>query len=181
MKHGISAMRTVFMSLLFALIGACSLSESADTRGSGKIDQWIATHVTKDDKLLCQRDAEGEYYFLAMGAAADKVKVGARIDVTGKKIPLTTIVAWHFKNEKGEHVTVKTPPNTVTGGYVKDNGRMFSEDIEYQTLNLLGSAKLRASVEIKKCPTADDCERQKKSKDEKHYTIKLCEVPLNKQ
>ena len=180
MKRKTNCLRVAFALLVSGLLGACSPLESASTKTSGPIDPWIAKHLNNDEVLLCQREVDGEFFFIAKGAQSNKVKIGTRIDVTGAKTPLTSIVAWRFQNEKDDYLTTKTPPTSVIGEYVKDDGKMYSEDIAYQTLTLSGSNKMRAAVDIKKCPTAN-CERQQtKGKDEKQYTIKLCEVPLNK-
>jgi hypothetical protein len=165
---------------MISLLSACATVEGSDTKESDALNRWIVQHVNKDEKLLCQREVNGEYFFLAKEAAGDRVKIGARIDVTAAKAPLTSVVVWHFQNEKDQHLSTKTPPSPVTGGYVKDSGKIYSDGVEYQTLFLKNSEKMHVTIDIKKCLTAD-CDRQTKGKDDKEYSIKLCEVPLNKR
>jgi hypothetical protein len=178
MRQKTNGLHVALAASLFAFLGACAPLEGSDTKASDAMNQWITKHVNKDEKLLCHREQNGEYFFLAKGAASGQVKAGARIEVTGTKMPMTTIVAWHFKNEKDDYVTVKAPPSRIVSRDMKDNEKMYSESVEYQTLKLSGSKTLNATIQIKKCPTSE-CERQqRKSPDEKEYTIKLCEIPL---
>lgn len=181
MRCKINTVRITSVLCLIALLSACSSLEGSDNKGSDALNQWTLKHITKDEKLLCQREVNGEYFSLAKEATGDRVKIGARIDVTGAKVPMTSMVIWHFQNEKDEHLATNTPPSSVKSEYMKDRGKMYSEGVEYQTLYLQGSKKLHVTIDIKKCPTADCDRQQTKSKDEKRYTIKLCEIPLNEQ
>lgn len=181
MRYKIDGIRVIWASCMIALLSAGSPLEGADIKASDTLSQWVMKYLDKDEKLLCQREVNDEYFFLAKEAASDKVKIGARIDVTGAKMPMTSMVIWHFQNEKDEHLTTNTPPNPVKGGYVKDSGKIYSEGVEYQTLYLKNSGKLHVTIDIKKCPTADCDRQQTKVKGQKEYSIKLCEVPLNKQ
>ena len=71
---------------------------------------------------------------------------------------------WKFQNEKDGPLVTNVPPTTVKEGYVKDNNKTYSEKIEYQTLYLKDSEKMRVTIDIKKCPTADCDRQQTKSK-----------------
>lgn len=181
MRYKTNRVRIVSALCMISLLGACASVEGSNTKESDTLNRWVAQYVNKDEKLLCQREVDGEYFFLTKDVAGDKVKIGARIDVTGGKAPMTSMVIWHFQNEKDMHLSTNTPPSPVKGGYVKDGNKIYSEGVEYQTLYLKNSEKLRVTIDIKKCPTSDCERRQAKGKDEKEYSIKLCEVPLNKQ
>lgn len=172
--------RFILALIVTVFFNGCSPLEGASTGKSSSLDQWVAKYINQDEKLLCKRDENGEHFFVAQ--KDDKVKVGSRLDVTrapGDNLPKAFIIAWKFQNEKDGHLVTKVPPTTVKEGYIKDNNKTYSEQVEYQALYLMGSKKLRVTIDIKKCPTAD-CERQQtRSKEEKEYSIKLCEVPLN--
>lgn len=167
----------LLVPIVIAFLGACVPLTSASE--SGDLNQWVAEHVNQDEKLLCKRDEDGEYFFVAQ--KGEKVKIGSRLDVTrepGDYLPKAFIIAWKFQNEKDGHLVTKVPPTTVKEGYVKDNNKTYSEQIEYQTLYLKDSAKMRVRIDIKKCPAADCDRQQTKSKDETQYSVNLCEVSL---
>lgn len=176
--HGVA-----LVSILISFLGTCLPVGRASAKESHELDQWVAKYVNKGEKLLCQREENGEYFFMAQ-AAGDKMKVGSRLDVTrapGDNWPKAFIVAWMFQNENNDYVVTHVPPTTVKAGYEKDSGKTYADEIEYQTLYLKGSRKLRVTIDIKKCPTAACDRQQTKSPDEKKYTVRLCEVPLNKK
>lgn len=163
--------------ILIAFLGACVPLTSASE--SGDLNQWVAKHVNQDEQLLCKRDENGEYFFVAR--KGEQAKVGSRLDVTrvrGGNSPKAFVIAWKFQNEKDGHLVTKVPPTTVKERYVKDNNKTYSEQIEYQTLYLKDSEKMRVTIDIKKCQSADCDRQQTKSKDEIQYSVNLCEVPL---
>lgn len=172
--------RAASLSIVIAP-SACAPLESASNKESAGLDRWVTEHIDKDEKLLCKRDENGEYFFLAQ--KGEKVKVGSRIDITQTygEPPKAFIVVWMFRNEKGGHLVTNIVPTTVKEGHVKDNNRMYLEQVEYQTLYLKDSREMRVTIDIKKCPTADCDRQQTKSKGEKQYAIQLCEVPLDKR
>lgn len=181
MKHKLKTVaRASFLSIVIAF-GACAPLEGASNRESADLDRWVTQYIDKDEKLLCKREENGEYFFLAQ--KGEKVKVGSRIDITQTygEPPKAFIAAWMFRNEKGGHLVTNVVPTAVKEGHVKDDSRVYLEQVEYQTLYLKGSREMHVTIDIKKCPTADCDRQQTKSKDEKQYTIKLCEVPLNEQ
>ena len=181
MKRAQHIHRLTLVSTMITFLGACSPLEGASTKESVGLDQWVAKYVSQDEKLLCKRDENGEYFFIAQ--KDEKVKAGSRLDVTrapGDRSPKAFLIAWKFQNEKDGHLATKVPPTTVKEGYDKDSDKTYSEQIEYQTLHLKGSEKMHVTIDIKKCPT-NDCDRQQtKGKGEKAYSIKLCEVALSK-
>lgn len=179
MGNGLYRMRIALPFFVILLSCGCSSSQSAAHDRSITIDQWVAMYLEKNENLLCKRDVNGEYFFIAKVKNSDKIKAGIRVDVTGTKQPLTSLSGWRFQNEKSEYLTVATPPSVVKREYVRSNGQIYLEGVEYQILNLRGSSKLRAIIEIKKCTTSK-CVRQKTmSNDEVEYNIDLCEIPMS--
>lgn len=165
------------VTLLLALLIASVPLEGSITSGVISLEEWVAKYITADEKLICKRDVDGEYFFVSQIGL--KVKVGSRIDVTGlDRVPKTLIVGWMFLNEKDGYLATNTLPTTVKEGYEKDGNRRYAEHIEYQTLNLQGSTKIHVVIDIKKCPT-ENCSREKTAnKEEEQYQIQLCEIPL---
>ena len=175
-----NATRFACMSILLALFGACMPLQGSRAKQSITLDEWVAKHITANERLLCERDVNREYFFIAR--IGDRVKVGSRVDITGtSRTPKTLISGWLFQNEKDSYLATNTPPTTVKGGYTKDGDRIYAEQIEYQTLYIQGSQKMRVAINIKKCPT-ENCSREKTaSKEEEQYRIEVCEVSLDKQ
>jgi hypothetical protein len=169
--------RNTLLSILLALLGACAPLEG-NAKESDAISGWVEQYVNKDEKLLCQRAVEGDYFFIAR--IGDRVKVGSRLDVTGVGgTPKTFVISWQFQNEKDNHLVTNMPPSPVKEDYVKNDGKMYAEHIQYQTLHLSESQKMRVTVDLKKCANKDDCSMV--SKGDKLHTIRICEVPLSKQ
>jgi hypothetical protein len=174
--------RATLVSILIGFLGACAPLEGASTTKSISLDEWAASYIDKGEKLLCKREENGEYFFLAQEVTGDRVKVGSLIDMSSYRNQTHAfIVAWKFRNEKGNPLVAQVRPSAVQEAYVKDGGKTYAENVQYQTLNLKDSKKMQVTIDIKKCPTADCDRQQTKSKDEKEYSIKLCEIPLNKQ
>ena len=145
------------------------------------LDDWAASYIDKGEELLCKREEAGEYFFLARETAGDRVKAGSLIDMSSYRNQAHAfIVAWKFRNETGDPLVAKVLPTSIFEAYVKKDGKTYAENVQYQTLNLKDSREMHVTIDIKKCPTVDCDRQQTKSKDEKQYSIKLCEVPLNK-
>lgn len=183
MKHKLMIIaRVTSLMALVAFISGCLPQEAISGSKLISLDQWAASYVDKGEKLLCKREENGEYFFVAQEGGVDRVKVGSLIDMSSYRNQTHAfIVAWKFSNETGGPLVTNVQPSTIVEAYVKKDGRTFAENVQYQTLYLKGSEKMRVTIDIKKCPTADCDRQQTKSKDEKQYTINLCEVPINKQ
>lgn len=173
--------RSTSLLIAFALLNACSPIQGASTTKSISLDQWAASYLDHGEKLLCKQEKNGEYFFLAQEVAGDRVKVGSLVDMSSyRKQTHALIVAWKFRNEKGSALVTNVRPSTIREAYVKDDSKTYAENVQYQTLNLKGSEKMHATIEIKKCPTADCDRQQTRSPEEQRYTIKLCEVRTGK-
>ena len=177
MKRSKRVRCVILVPMVITFLGACVPLTNASE--SDSLNQWIAKHVSQDEKLLCKRDENGEYFFVAQ--KDEKVKIASRLDVTrvpGDYLPKVFMIVWRFQNEKDGSLVTNVLPTTVKQEYVKHNNKTYSEKIEYQTLYLKDSEKMHVTIHIKKCPTADCDRQQTKSKDEIQYSVNLCEVPL---
>jgi hypothetical protein len=137
------------------------------------LDDWVAQNSSEGEKLLCKREFGGEYFFLAR--TGDKARLGNRLDMTGS---YASSVAWVFQNERLKSLAVKVPPVEIKHQYVLSEDKVFADDVQYQTLDLKDSKTMDVTIEIKKCPTSECKLQETRSKEEKRYTIKVCEVPL---
>jgi hypothetical protein len=158
---------------VLGIAGHLSSAAAADT-----LDDWVVQHIGTGEQLLCERDVGGEYFFLAR--VGDKVRLGSRLDMTGYNERHEFIAAWMFYNEKKESLATKVLPIPIREKYVHSGDRIFAENIEYQTLNLRNARTMAVTIKIKKCPTSECNLQVTASKEEKQYTIPLCEVFLNK-
>jgi hypothetical protein len=154
------------------------MSVSSSPAASNTINDWVTQHIGEREKVLCKRDVGGEYFFLSL--AGDKVRLGSRLDMTGYTNRHEFIAAWLFLNEDKRSLATKVRPIPITEQYVRSGGKIFAENVEYQTLDLRESKVLTVAIKIKKCPTSECSLLVTKNKQEKQYTIQLCEVPLNK-
>lgn len=176
-----SIVHTNLASILLLSLSACSPLEGASNAKSIGLDQWAASYLDRGEKLVCMRKKNEEYFFLAQEVAGNRVKIGSLVDMSlYRNQNHALIVAWKFRNERGNPLVANVKPSTVQETYVKDRDKTYAENVQYQTLNIEGSEEIHVTIEIKKCPTADCDRQQTKSPEEQHYTIELCEVRITK-
>ena len=163
--------RIVFSLMLYMLLSYSPIRAYT-------IDDWVAQNLNKGEELLCKRDMNGEYFFLAK--AGDKLKLGSRLDMTEYTQTHVFIITWVLRDEKDESPVTSVRPVPIKDKYVRSQEGVFAENVEYRTLRLPRPESISATIEVKKCPISQ-CDRdQVRSKEEKQYAIKVCEVPLNK-
>ena len=164
-------MRRFLIALASSLIGCIQSIHAADA------DDWVQQNLVNGEKVLCQRDVSGEYFFLAY--AEGKVKVGSRLDMTGYPYAHVFSVAWSFRNENDASVVAKVPPVAYKERYIKSDSKVFAENVEYQTLEIAKAKTLHVAVHIRKCAGAA-CDKQlAANKNETEYEVDLCVVPVS--
>jgi hypothetical protein len=161
----------------FVITCVLGVAGSWSSAVAAALDDWVSQHIGEGEKLLCKREMGGEYFFLTQ--VGDRVRVGSRLDMTGYTERHEFIAAWVFQNENKRSLAVKVQPIPIREKYVRSGDRIFAENVEYQTLNLKDSKAMAVAIRIKKCPTSECSLQVTRSKEEKQYTIHLCEVPLN--
>lgn len=171
-------MKRVIIALISCSIGlvaliSCSIGPVQSVLAAGA-DDWAKQNLVNGERLLCQREASGEYFFLA--EAGDKVKVGSRLDMTGYSDTHVFTVAWTFQNEKDASLVAKNPPKAIKESYKQSGGKVSAENVEYQTLAIGQSKTVRVAVEIRKC-AGPECDKQvAESKRNREYKVELCVV-----
>jgi len=158
-------------------LAACTIFGLSNAEATGSIKDWLAKNTNQGEVLLCEREVEGEYFFLTR--SNEKFKIGSRLNMSGHTSTQAFLTGWQFQNENGKSLSTKVPPLRVKNEYVKVNEAVFAENIQYQTLNLQGSKVMVVSVYIRKCSASGCDPLKKKSKDDKEYSLKLCEISLN--
>jgi hypothetical protein len=152
---------------------SCVVGQVQPLHAAGPED-WVKQNLVNHERVLCQRNVSGEYFFVAK--AGDKVKVGSRLDMTGYPAAHVFTIAWAFQNEQDGSVVAKVPPKTVKQSYTKNDGKVFAENVEYQTLAIGEAKTVRVVVHISKC-MGPDCDKQvAASKRDKEYRVELCVV-----
>src|SRR5712664_1254297 len=147
-------MRT--MQRVIVVLLSCVIGQVQSVRAAGAED-WVKQNLVNHERLLCQRNVSGEYFFLAY--AGDKVKVGSRLDMTGYPATHVFTVAWTFQNEQDASVVAKVPPKAIKQSYTKSDSKVFAENVEYQALAIGQAKTVRVVVHISKC-MGPDCDKQ---------------------
>ena len=106
-----------------------------------------------------------------------KVRLGNRLDMTGYTETHGYSVAWVITNEKGGSVIAKVPPVPLVERYVKEDSRLYADNVEYQILNTGSEPRMHVDVRIEKCAVWSHHSRSCESAG-KAYTVKLCEIKL---
>lgn len=146
---------SIFCTWFVAGLSACAWESMTDV-ADADLDRWVAATVSQEERLLCKRRQNNDYLFLAV--RGQRVKVGSRLEVTSTRgRPKAVTSGWLFQNERGEFLVTNTPPTTIKKEYVKSDGKWYLEDIQFQTLKLAGSEKLRAAIEVNKCENGVRC------------------------
>ena len=165
-------MRSLFATAaLFSLLVLCGSAQATPNLG-----EWVAANTSPPEKTVCSRQVDGELFFVAM-APDDKVRLGNRLDMTGYTETHEYTVAWLITNEKGGSVVAKVPPVPLVQRYVKEDSKLYADNVEYQTLNAGSATPMHVEVRIEKCavwsPGSQSCQSARKT-----YTVKLCEIRL---
>lgn len=163
-------MRTPWLAVV--LVAACAHVEAPPT-----LERWVAANTDPAEPVLCQREVNGEYFFVARRPDDDKLKLGSRVDISG--YPLWTfslIVAWILQDENGRSITPKIPPTPLGDELLRVGQKTYAESLQRQTVNVGRPKPLRVELFIEKCPvqpcsgtSGDGATR---------YTIQICEAAL---
>lgn len=165
---------TIFFMLPF-FASACTFTNASGINNPRDLDLWIANEVERGEVVLCKRQVEGDDFFVAQKQSGERIKVGARIEVTGDHSePKAFTLGWLFQDERNEYLATNSPPIQVKQEYVKTHGKWYAEHIQYQTLRLSDARQLRITVDFNKCGRKDDCPL----KGANSRTVELCVVPL---
>lgn len=165
---GLVRMKQLIAALIFGY--SASVQSVLGAGGEG----WANENLKKGETVLCERQEDGEYFFVA--EAGDKIKLGTRLDMTEYPGEHVFRIAWNFRNEKDDPVSAEIAPKVTKQGYAETGNKLFVETIEYQTLAIGESKTVRVSVEIGKC-AGRGCDKQAgESKKDRKYEVEVCTV-----
>ena len=158
-----------------ALAAACAHVEAPPS-----LQAWVAANIDPAERVLCQREANGEYFFVARRPDDDKLKLGSRVDISEyPRGSFSLIVAWPLRDENGRSITPKIAPTSVREEVLRSGEKTYAEIVQIQTVNVGRPRRLRAEVFIEKCPalpcsgaSGDGATR---------YTVDICEAALRQE
>ena len=166
-------MKNIAILLVLCLMPFGALCSGApQSTVQGAASTWADSHLKAQDELLCAKQVHGESFFVARNG--DRLKLGYKVHVNDPSSPFALVAVWRVFDEQGQRATSQVLPETVASRIVKDNdGRLFSESVEYQTLK--GSPKaVVVQAKLKKC-LSDHCSfSQSAGKGETEYVIDVC-------
>jgi hypothetical protein len=141
------------------------------------LEGWVAANVTPAERVLCQHESKGEYFFVARAGDDDKLKLGSRVDLSGYQLETFSIsVSWRLQDESGRSLTPKIAPTRVRNELLRGGGKTFAESVELQSVNVGSPPKrLRARVAVVKC-SVHPC--SKDARDAARYVVRVCETSL---
>lgn len=166
MKYGLPI--AVFVALVTVALAA---------KNDG-LDEWVQGHLVDGEDLVCEREVNGDYFFVARHE--ERIKSGYRIDVTSSSgAPKTFIISWRFQDEKGNHIGLGAEPEVVTNGYVRSGGRVYAEEVAYRNVFLKNAKSLHVDIELKKYGAAPDAPSPNQLRDDELDRVVQCEAPLD--
>ena len=158
-------------ALLPVLCLACTQAHGAAT-----LESWIAANADPSESVICRKEANGEFFFVARAAENDKLRLGSRVDLSAYRPPhFSFSVAWMLRNEDGRSITAKISPTVIRQEYLRAADEAHAESVEYQTINIGWSKVLRVAVAIEKCPSHPCAEGSLRAL---RYTVNICDAPL---
>lgn len=162
--------RVAAVSFLLSLVTSGALAQS-----DASLDAWVAANTARDEQLVCKRDVNGEYFFVAR-AGSDRFRLGSRLDMTDYRDTHSYAIGWMLTNEHGDFVVAKVTPTRLRSEYVTSEDKTYAESVEYQSIRL-GSRELRVGVDIEKCP-ARHCDSTGGQAMAKKYVVEVCATSL---
>jgi hypothetical protein len=155
-------------NVVFCLAMICTPAHASTT-----LWNWVAGNADPAEPVVCQREVNGEYFFVARARDNDKVRVGSRVDLTGYRETLSWSVSWRLRNENSKYITPKIVPSTIRQELVRAEEKIYFESVQHHTINVGASKRLRVAVAIEKCAIRP-CSGQSSTK----YTVTICETQL---
>lgn len=172
MMENLTLLYRVMGLFLLATAVACASSSGANLEAPA----WAREFIQPAEEVKCVRNSDGESFFVAR--AGDRFKLGARLDMSDYPLPHSFVVGWVLKDQRGTHLATGERPMSVRRTYVKDNDKLYAENIQFQLLYLRESKSAEVTINIKKC-TSTQCEREPPAdKRSRSYTVKVCDVML---
>ena len=151
----------------------CLLVGCTHTIAETHAERWMLKNLGEKESIACMRSVRGEYFFVSVGR--DNVRVASRLDVTRFVDTHSVSIDWNFRDELDNNLVAEIAPRPIRyKNVIDEEGRVFTEALEYQWLSLGRAREVLVTVEITKC-AALDCE-SKNSPQYEHYVVPVCKV-----
>ncbi len=148
-----SSLKNLFFISSIALVFLVLFYKNAITDES-TIDflPWFERNLEIGDNVICSDKINDDYFFLAKGP--NGLKTGAMIytgqgNLDGNYIE-SFIVSWSFYNSKGSSLAQRTVPKVLKSGTLKENGKLFSENISIRYLYQEHTSPISVYIEVEK-------------------------------
>lgn len=123
--------------------------------GEGRYGEWLKNNIDEDEKILCEREIGGDYFFVAKKGG--EIKTGSLIDVDGGGGgPKQFIISWQFVDQNQSYLELKVPPRDIKQSYVKTEGKLYAENVSYRQIPLNGVDDMFVSIKLKKYADQSD-------------------------
>jgi hypothetical protein len=166
---------------MYLIIIGVLLLVTAMTATSGRYDEWLQSHITADEEVLCRYKEGNDYYFVSRNGS--KLKTGYRIDITGdKERSKSFIIRWGFKNSSGDYIGLSNEPVIEKAEFISvDNKKYFDEIALYSVFHDV-SEVVTVAVGIKKYDYDSSVPSKDELEDSELKEIILCEnILLNRR
>ena len=163
-------MRRVYRAAGLVLIALVTPVAFAQAQGS--LERWVTANTSPTEELVCKRDVEGDYFFVAR-AEGGRIRLGLRFDLTKFRDTHSFSYRWKLTNERGESIANNILPTSLRSEYGTVDGKTYANNVEYQNVRR-GAREMRVEVRVDKCP-ARDCESKAA---ERSYVLDLCVAHL---
>lgn len=154
-----SLLKSIAIALTSALVSGCTVAQGTSGNQPEKLRQWIASQVDEDEIVLCERQLEDDFFFVAQKHGANRLKLGARMEVTSKNDePNAFTIGWVLQDEKRDYLVANVLPTKIKDQYLRTNEKWYAEHVQYQTLRPSSSKKqVHVTIDLNKCERTSDC------------------------
>lgn len=159
-----------FRSSWVALVLGCISLNAACA--SAPTDPWVTKQFGGDARILCNVHKHGEQFVVAL--LGDKVMLGYRLDMTAYNMSHSFTAGWRLLGENHQSLVARIPPQALRDEYIKEDGKIFAEGIQIQTLTTSMPTTLHAMMHIRKCRSAQCDVQPGSSQAAAEYTVDVC-------
>ena len=157
---------------LFVVFSSTCMHVDASTT----LESWIAANADPGERVICKRELNGEYFFVARAGDDDKLRLGSRVDLSAYRPETFSIsVSWRLRDENDLSIVPRIIPTSIRDDYLRVGGKAYAESVQYQTVNIGRPKRLRVDVVIEKCPVRPCAEGSLRAM---RYTVEVCETAL---
>ncbi|MES9829204.1 MAG: hypothetical protein ABW201_13115 [Candidatus Thiodiazotropha sp.] len=165
------SLKRVHITIIFILL------VTTMTTASCGYDEWLKSHVTANEEILCRYKEGNDYYFVSKSGR--KLKAGYRIDITGEKgRSKSFIIRWGFKNSNGDYIGLSKEPVIEKAEFISEGNNKYFDEVALYSVFHNVSEVVDVAVGIKKYDSASNVPSNEEFEDSELKEIILCEEVL---